>query len=290
MRLVPYVWARGYLLVDRLRPFGSVGEVLCDAAFFVPVLLALRALTDFTGFSAVFGEVEGVSAFVVAVLRGAAGFVVGSSLDSTAFAVAVLVARVEVLCARACGFCGTLCGSLGARLVSCGLRSACGRLLCRFSIGAAGRCVGLLLCAGGRFTRARRCSLCRRLGLDRRGIFGCFGLWFASGGRLGCRLRLRQAAIRVQAQVKVKIARGGCRPAKVAGHGLGYKLLPFAGLVPEQTRRAEDRIAHFLTIEVRERKTGTFSRVLVVRGYGVAQTAGLADDGQGAIAHGNHLG
>ena len=100
MRLVPYVWVRGYLLVDRLRPFGSVGEVLCEAAFFVPVLLALRALTDFTGFSAVFVEVEGVSAFVAAVLRGAAGFVVGSFLDSTAFAVAVLVARVEALCAR----------------------------------------------------------------------------------------------------------------------------------------------------------------------------------------------
>ena len=69
MRLVPYVWARGYLLVDRLRPFGSAGEVLCEAAFFVPVLLALRALTDFTGFSAVFVEFEEVSAFAAVVLR-----------------------------------------------------------------------------------------------------------------------------------------------------------------------------------------------------------------------------
>ena len=59
----------GYLLVDRLRPFGSVEEALCEAAFFVPVLLALRALTDFAGFSAVFVEFEEVSAFAAVVLR-----------------------------------------------------------------------------------------------------------------------------------------------------------------------------------------------------------------------------
>lgn len=124
MRLVPYVWVRGYLLVDRLRPFGSVGEVLCEAAFFVPVLLALRALTDFTGFSAVFVEVEGVSAFVVAVLRGAAGFVVGSFLDSTAFAVAVLVARVEALCARVLVFFAALFAALFAGVLVRGLLAA----------------------------------------------------------------------------------------------------------------------------------------------------------------------
>ena len=94
----------------------------------------------------------------------------------------------------------------------------------------------------------------------------------------------------MQAQVKVKIARSRCRPAKVAGHGLEYKFLPYAGLVPEQTCRAEDRIAHFLTVEMCERKTGAFPRVLVVWGHGVTQAPGLANDGQGAIAHGNHLG
>lgn len=59
----------GYLLFDRLRPFGSVEDILREAAFFVPVLLALRALTDFAGFSVVFVEVEEVSAFAVVVLR-----------------------------------------------------------------------------------------------------------------------------------------------------------------------------------------------------------------------------
>ena len=55
---------------------------MCEAAFFVPVLLALRALTDFAGFSVVFVEVEEVSAFAVVVLRIRvdAGFAVGFGL------------------------------------------------------------------------------------------------------------------------------------------------------------------------------------------------------------------
>lgn len=59
----------GYLLFDRLRPFGSVEDILREAAFFVPLPLVLRALTDFAGFSAVFVEFEEVSAFAAVVLR-----------------------------------------------------------------------------------------------------------------------------------------------------------------------------------------------------------------------------
>lgn len=60
---------RGYLLVDRLRPFGSVEDILRGAALFLPLPLVLRALTDFAGFSAVFVEFEEVSAFAAVVLR-----------------------------------------------------------------------------------------------------------------------------------------------------------------------------------------------------------------------------
>lgn len=59
----------GYLLFDRLRPFGSAEDILREAAFFVPLPLVLRALTDFAGFSAVFVEAEEVSAFAAVVLR-----------------------------------------------------------------------------------------------------------------------------------------------------------------------------------------------------------------------------
>ena len=99
-----------------------------------------------------------------------------------------------------------------------------------------------------------------------------------------------QTAIGMKRQVKIEVACSGGRPAKVAGHGLGYKFFPFARLIPEQARCAEDRIAHFLAIEVRERKTVAFSRVLVVRGHGITKATRFAYDGQGAIAHGNHLG
>ena len=40
-----------------------------EAAFFVPLPLVLRALTDFAGFSVVFVEFEEVSAFAAVVLR-----------------------------------------------------------------------------------------------------------------------------------------------------------------------------------------------------------------------------
>ena len=73
---------RGYLLVDRLRPFGSVEEALCEAAFFVPLPPVLCALTDFAGFLAVFVVVEEVFAFTEAVscIRVDAGFAIGLGL------------------------------------------------------------------------------------------------------------------------------------------------------------------------------------------------------------------
>ena len=69
-----------------------------------------------------------------------------------------------------------------------------------------------------------------------------------------------------------------------------YELLPFGRVVPEQASRAEDGVAHLLTVEVRERETVAFAGELVVRGYGVAQATRFANDRQGAIAHGDHLG
>ena len=89
----------GYLLVDRLRPFGSVEEALCEAAFFVPLPPVLRALTDFAGFLAVFVEVEEVSAFAVVILRirvevgfaAGLGLAAGVPLAASAFGLSAVV-------------------------------------------------------------------------------------------------------------------------------------------------------------------------------------------------------
>ena len=69
-----------------------------------------------------------------------------------------------------------------------------------------------------------------------------------------------------------------------------YELLPLTGFIPEQTRRAEDGVAHLFTVEVRKREAIAFAGELVVRGYRVAQAARFANDGQGSVAHGDHLG
>ena len=52
---------------------------------------------------------------------------------------------------------------------------------------------------------------------------------------------------------------------------------------------AEDGVGHLVAVEVCERESSARACELVVRRDGVLQAAGFAHDGQGAVAHGDHL-
>ena len=90
-------------------------------------------------------------------------------------------------------------------------------------------------------------------------------------------------------EVQVQILIGRTRPAKVLAHGLRDQLIPGLAVIPEQTRRAEYRIAHLVAVKVAKREARALAGKLVVRDHGVLQAAGLAHNGQGAVAHGDDL-
>ena len=90
-------------------------------------------------------------------------------------------------------------------------------------------------------------------------------------------------------EVKVQILVGRARPAKVLAHSLRDQLVPGLAVVPEQTCRAEHRVAHLVAVKVAKREARTLAGKLVVRDHGVLQATGLAHDGQGAVAHGDDL-
>ena len=90
-------------------------------------------------------------------------------------------------------------------------------------------------------------------------------------------------------EVQVQILVGRARPAKVLAHGLRDQLVPGVAVIPEQTRRAEHRVAHLVAVKVGKREARALTSELVVRNNGVLQATGLAHDGQGAVAHGDDL-
>ena len=90
-------------------------------------------------------------------------------------------------------------------------------------------------------------------------------------------------------EVQVQILVGRTRPAKVLAHGLRDQLVPGLAVVPEQACRAEHGVAHFVAVKVAKREARALAGKLVVRLHGVLQTASLAHDGQGAVAHGDDL-
>ena len=90
-------------------------------------------------------------------------------------------------------------------------------------------------------------------------------------------------------EVQVQIFIGRARPAKVLAHGLRDQLTPRLAVIPEQTRRAEHRVAHLVAVKVAKREARTLAGKLVVRDHSVLQATGLAHDGQGTVAHGDDL-
>ena len=90
-------------------------------------------------------------------------------------------------------------------------------------------------------------------------------------------------------EIQVQILVGRARPAKVLAHGLRDQLIPRLAVIPEQARRAEDRVAHLVAVKVGKREARALTSELVVRNNGVLQATGLAHDGQGAVAHGDNL-
>ena len=90
-------------------------------------------------------------------------------------------------------------------------------------------------------------------------------------------------------EVQVQILIGRARPAKVLAHGLRDQLVPGIAVVPEQTRRAEYRIAHLVAVKVAKREARALAGKLVVRLHGILQTTGFANNRQGAVAHGDDL-
>ena len=90
-------------------------------------------------------------------------------------------------------------------------------------------------------------------------------------------------------EIQVQILVGRARPAKVLAHGLRDQLVPSVAVIPEQARRAEDRVAHLVAIKVAKREARALAGKLVIRDHRVLQATGLAHDGQGAVAHGDDL-
>ena len=91
-------------------------------------------------------------------------------------------------------------------------------------------------------------------------------------------------------EVQVQILVGRARPAKVLAHGLRDQLVPCLAVIPEQACRAEHGVAHLVAVKVAKREARALAGKLVVRLHGVLQAAGLAHDGQRAVAHGDDLG
>ena len=90
-------------------------------------------------------------------------------------------------------------------------------------------------------------------------------------------------------EVQVQILVGRARPAKVLAHGLRDQLVPGIAVVPEQACRTEHGVAHLVAVKVTKREARALAGKLVIRDHRVLQTAGLANNRQGAVAHGDDL-
>ena len=90
--------------------------------------------------------------------------------------------------------------------------------------------------------------------------------------------------------IQIHILARGTGPAEVLVHRLRDNVVPCVVVIPEKTCAAEDGIAHLIAVEVGEGESGALTSLIVVRDDGILQTAGLANDGKGAVTHGDHLG
>ena len=82
-----------------------------------------------------------------------------------------------------------------------------------------------------------------------------------------------------------------CRlcPAEVSLHGVVHKHIPVIFVKPEEVDGVLYGKEHLVRIVVREREAGSLAGILVIGPHAVSEAAGLADDGQGAVTHGDHL-
>ena len=93
----------------------------------------------------------------------------------------------------------------------------------------------------------------------------------------------------VHEEVEIEIAVGRACPAEVLVHGLVDEFVPFIAVVPEQACRAEDGVAHLVSVEVGEGEARALAGELVVGDHRVLEAAGLADHRERAVAHGDDL-
>ena len=100
---------------------------------------------------------------------------------------------------------------------------------------------------------------------------------------------LKQFLILQQRIVQFFVDFRGCRPRVILCHTALYHRLPSIRFVIEYLFRIENGIEHLIRIVVCKREAGALAGKLVVRLYGVLESAGLAHERQGTIAHRNHL-
>ena len=93
----------------------------------------------------------------------------------------------------------------------------------------------------------------------------------------------------MQVVIEGDVGVGGALPAEVRLHGVLDQAVERGAVVPEQAGGAEHGVCHLVAVEVSEREAGALAGVAVVGDDRVLEAAGLAHDGQGAVAHGDHL-
>ena len=79
-------------------------------------------------------------------------------------------------------------------------------------------------------------------------------------------------------------------PTEISLHGVVHKHIPAASVKPEEVDCVLNGEQHLVSVVVSEREAIALAGVLVIGPYAVPEAAGLADDGQGPVTHGDHLG